>query len=1849
MRKSPFHSLTTVVAVAIVTIVISVLTRQSAIRAYQLPSNTVATVSAATFKPLVAPDSVAASFGQGLSTGTVVASTIPLPTTLLGTSVTVRDALGVSRPAPLLFVSPGQINHLIPAGTASGVATITVQSGNGQTSTGSIQVAQVAPGIFTANQSGDGVPAGSALRVRDNVQRPEPIAITVEGRIIARPLDLGPDNDRLFLVLFLTGLRNAPNTDGNNQNGSAENVRVLIGGALQTSTFAGAQGTFAGLDQVNVEIPRSLLDPTIPGSRQINLSVKVPGFADSNEVEIALAPFSIGSLAINSIESASSVLANSQIRINASGISPVAANNRVSFGEGSGDVRPGEVIAATPTQLTVVVPFGANTGRISLNSNGNTGTSERPLPVRTSLSATLRDTDGQPLSPAFGARVCFPNCSPGSQVTTVQSGGWFVLPDLPAGNRRIFVIETQSQNGTLTFNRTTVSSQVIADRDNQLPQQVYLQAISGPSATIGAPGFAPSRSNESAQVRETKLSIDDFTFSLPANAQATFPDGSRTGTVTLTPVKNSLTPVPLPPGIFSSAIVQLTPFGTRLAPGGKLTFPNRDNLLGFPLPSLYKYDTNSATFVDTGIKALPTDDRRFFSTPEGAITETSIYFIAIPQQTTTLIGRVLESDGRPVRGAIVTARGHNAVTDGNGGYTLAEIPIGEFESFSAIASEQRTQSQSGLIVTSNYLRPSGRTETVMQAVQNPTVGGVTDLPPFILPPINTNRPPTITVPQFVAIYANETQNLQVIVTELDAGQSISNVSVNGAEFAAIGNQGNGIYGLRLTPKVGDVGMRSLTVTATDSAGGTTTANISLTVYPLPFANAQMLQTAAGTPLPITLTGSDAGGLPLSFTIVTPPTRGTLTGTPPAVTYNSTGGGNDSFTFKVSNGIVESAPATVTIAVANPVPVASSLVPDSATVNSTVQLRVLGQRFVTGSVILFNGVAKQTTFVSATELTTMLSSADLAQAGTATVAVTNPAPGGGTSNQLTFTVRNPLPVLSSLLPDSTTTLNGTFQLRVIGDRFVQGAVISFNGVAKQTTFVSATEVTATINASDIAQAGIASVTVTNPAPGGGASNQLTFTIRNAEPVIGNIQPASAITLGPGFTLNISGSGFTPDSVVLWNDSPRDTQYLGPSQLRATITANDLALGGTATVKVLNPAPGGGESNSVPFTINNPVPSITQLTPDTIIRQTPPIPIVITLTGTGFVPNSQATIEGVERSTTFVSQTELKMEVLPSDQEILFIKSVRVINPSPGGGMSNDIGLSIENPIPTLTSIQPDTLTAYSNPTGLYTITGTGFTSETAFFVGAGIPRGINIINSTTATAQIFAGDAVPAGTKTVRVSNAPPGGGGSNLLQITIEVPQPDVTMINPLSTSANGGVPVFITVTGTNFIPTSKISLDGLEINTTFNNSTELIGFVHPNLLKTNGDFTLRVTNPGPNSKFDDFQFFSIIAETPLFEDRSPNSAMENSGDFTISVTGGSDYTTKTFMRWTVPMGATTPLVTTYISSSSLMAAVPGSLIANIPGLGQGSFVTRDLSLQTPAPVNGSGISTAIPFFIDGVDPAFNLTSRYPLEASPSRSRMQQGQLSDGRLITTGGDNLNVQGSSIAIMSLAEIFDPATNNWTRIANMIFPREDHSLTVLGNGLYDNHYAGEAIVIGGRGLKNIENESVLASRTVEIYDPSTNAWRRVADLEFPHIQHTATRLNDGRLLVIGGMDEKGQVNAAVELYDPNEDRWTTVASPAVARTGHRAILLDDGRVAVFGGSNQTGALTSIEIYDPQTNVWTDGGHLQEARAVLTATRLNDGRILIIGGESQGARESAEIYDPKTRLSIYMARPDRDRSGR
>ncbi|MGH9854938.1 MAG: IPT/TIG domain-containing protein, partial [Blastocatellia bacterium] len=244
----------------------------------------VTTVSAASFQgQALASESIVAAFGANLATGLGVASGLPLPTALLGTTVRVRDSFGMERFAPLFFVAPAQVNFLMPAGTVNGAATITITSGNNSISVGTVQIASVAPGLFSANADGRGVAAGVVSRVRANSsQSYEPISQFDQAlnQFVAIPIALGPPTDQVFLILYGTGIR---------FHSGPPAVTASIGGVNVEVLYAGHVIGLAGLDQVNLSLPRSLI-----GRGEVDVVITVDG-KTANTVRV-----SIGSGAVQS-------------------------------------------------------------------------------------------------------------------------------------------------------------------------------------------------------------------------------------------------------------------------------------------------------------------------------------------------------------------------------------------------------------------------------------------------------------------------------------------------------------------------------------------------------------------------------------------------------------------------------------------------------------------------------------------------------------------------------------------------------------------------------------------------------------------------------------------------------------------------------------------------------------------------------------------------------------------------------------------------------------------------------------------------------------------------------------------------------------------------------------------------------------------------------------------------------------------------------------------------------------------------------------------------------------------------------------------------------------------------------------------------------------------------------------------------------------------------------------------------------------------------------------------------------------------------------------------------------------
>ena len=195
----------------------------------------------------LAPETIASLYGSNLAAAPLQAQSLPLPTNLGGVTVTLKDAAGGLFPVPLFYVSPNQVNWLVPRGVATGVATVTVvnanaNAGGGATFTSTAMIAPTAPGLYTANLSGQG-PA--AAQVTNGQAYSNTAQCSSAGNCTLVPIDLA---SRPYLILYATGIRGA----------AQANVSVRIGNIDAGVTYAGPQGTYAGLDQVNVTLAAAL-------------------------------------------------------------------------------------------------------------------------------------------------------------------------------------------------------------------------------------------------------------------------------------------------------------------------------------------------------------------------------------------------------------------------------------------------------------------------------------------------------------------------------------------------------------------------------------------------------------------------------------------------------------------------------------------------------------------------------------------------------------------------------------------------------------------------------------------------------------------------------------------------------------------------------------------------------------------------------------------------------------------------------------------------------------------------------------------------------------------------------------------------------------------------------------------------------------------------------------------------------------------------------------------------------------------------------------------------------------------------------------------------------------------------------------------------------------------------------------------------------------------------------------------------------------------------------------------------------------------------------------------------------
>lgn len=386
-------------------------------------------------------------------------------------------------------------------------------------------------------------------------------------------------------------------------------------------------------------------------------------------------------------------------------------------------------------------------------------------------------------------------------------------------------------------------------------------------------------------------------------------------------------------------------------------------------------------------------------------------------------------------------------------------------------------------------------------------------------------------------------------------------------------------------------------------------------------------------------------------------------------------------ISVKSGGVTSNAQTLTIVAG---PALSALNPNTITAGSAAfTLTASGTGFASGAVVNWNGSALSTSFQSANELTATVPANLVASVGTAQVSVTS---GGVTSNNLTFTVVA-APTIGSLSPSTVTAGTAAFTLTVNGSGFASGAQVKWNGTALGTVFVSSTQLTATVLASDVASPGTDHVTVTS---GGVTSNSVNFTVVSG-PAITSLSPTST-TVGSGaFTLTVNGTGFASGATVYWNTTALSTTFKSGTQLTASVPASLTTSAGTASISVKS---GGVTSNPLSFSVVA-GPTITSISPSSITGGTGagfgsakncPANVeaagTLTVNGAGFTSSSVVEWNRQTTSTTFVSATQLTACISIANIRGYGSASITVVN---GSVTSNAVNISLLVPAMSITGL------------------------------------------------------------------------------------------------------------------------------------------------------------------------------------------------------------------------------------------------------------------------------------------------------------------------------------------------------------------------------------------------------------------------------------------------------------------------------------------------------------------------------------------------------------------------------------
>jgi outer membrane protein assembly factor BamB len=466
-------------------------------------------------------------------------------------------------------------------------------------------------------------------------------------------------------------------------------------------------------------------------------------------------------------------------------------------------------------------------------------------------------------------------------------------------------------------------------------------------------------------------------------------------------------------------------------------------------------------------------------------------------------------------------------------------------------------------------------------------------------------------------------------------------------------------------------------------------------------------------------------------------------------------------------------------------------------------------------------------------------------------------GGGDGSTPSSSTPPPSIALTSLTPNTAVAGSGELVITATGSGYTTASVAKWNGVTLTTNFVSATSLTITVPASDLAAPGSSAVTIVDPTEGDAGSATVQFTISDeTSPTIASLAPATLAAGSANFQLTVTGTNFAATATVLWNGSPIPTTYDSATELTAQVSAAKIATPGTIAVTVSNNAAAGGTSGVQNFTVSvaPPAPSLTSVSPATLAAYST---AGLTITGAGFSPLTLVIFNGQVLPSTYVSSTQITVGPTQFNYAVGTIQ-LYVEDPGSGDRPSNPLQVAITQPVPILSGLTPGSVTA-AQPSLPLTVNGQYFTvTSVVYFNGSARPTTPS--NQGQLVAQLTAQDVAVAGTAGVTVEDPASGNTPSNSLPFVVQ-PLPPLTLssLSP-STVPAGNTAFHLTVLGTGFTPSSAIAFNGTSLITTYVSGTTLTASVSAAQVAGVGTASITVVNPANQGGTSSPRTLSIVA-----------------------------------------------------------------------------------------------------------------------------------------------------------------------------------------------------------------------------------------------------------------------------------------------------------------------------------------------------------------------------------------------------